>query len=91
MYLVICKQPVCAGPAGQRELYFTAEALSEAALLAPANYATLSSAYVQAALGQLTINTPASIQVATAALAALRSAQQPLMVQVRQGRLLPSR
>lgn len=83
MYMATCKQPVPAGPAGQRQLYFTAAALSEAALLAPANYETLSSAYVQAVLGQLTINTPASIQVATAALAALRSAQQPLMVQVR--------
>ncbi|KAL3151492.1 hypothetical protein ABBQ38_012492 [Trebouxia sp. C0009 RCD-2024] len=69
------------GPPGQNELYVTAEALSEAALSVPANYETLSSAYVQATLEQLTINTPASIQVATAALAALRSAQQPLMVQ----------
>ena len=71
-----------AGPAGQKELYLTAEALSEAALISPAIYDTLSGAYVQAVLGQLTINTPASIQVATAALAGLRSAQQPQMVQV---------
>lgn len=43
---------------------------------------TLSVAYVQAVLAQFTINTPASIQVATAALAGLRSAQQPQIVQV---------
>lgn len=70
------------GPAGQKELYLVAEALSQAALSMPAIYDTLTSAYAQAVLGQFTINTPTSIQVATAALAALRSAQQPLMVQV---------
>ena len=73
-----------AGPAGQKELYLTAEALSKAALQAPAIWNSLSSAYVQAVLGQFTINTPTSIQVATAALAAMRSAQQSQIVQVRQ-------
>lgn len=62
-------------------LYQTAEALSEAIVKVPAIYDTLASAYVEAVLGQFTLNISASIDVASVALAALQFAQQPQVVQ----------
>lgn len=76
------EQQCCAGTGTEAMVYETAQALSEAALQAPATYDTLASAYIQAVLGQLTKNTVPAIQIATEALAALRFAQQPLIVQV---------
>lgn len=71
-----------AGTVTDVNLYQTAEALSEAVLKVPAIYDTLASAYVEAVLGQLTLNTSASVDVASVALAALQFAQQPQVVQV---------
>ena len=60
----------------------TAAALSEAAIKVPDIYDTLASAFVQAVLGQFTLDTAASINTATTALGAMRLAQQPYIVQV---------
>ena len=53
-----------------------------AVLQKPVIYSTVIAAFSEAVLGQLTINTTASIQTASYALAALRAAQQPAIVQV---------
>ena len=64
-------------------LDLTAEAASEAVLADPDIYKVILAAYTQTVLGQLTINSTTSVQTASNALAALRSAQQPAMVQVK--------
>ena len=60
----------------------TAEAASEAVLSVPSIYSVILAAHTETILGQMSINSTASIQIASNALAALRSAQQPSMVQV---------
>ena len=64
-------------------LDLTAEAASEAVLSDPDIYNVILAAYTETVLGQLTINSTGSVQIASNALAALRSAQQPAMVQVK--------
>ena len=71
-----------AGSVTDTTLVRTAAALSQAAIRAPALYDTLADSFVQAVLGQFTLDTTASIRTATTALGAMRLAQQPYIVQV---------
>lgn len=70
------------GTNGDKVLNQAAQAASQAVLSVPSVYDVILTAYTDTVLGQLTINSTASIQLASNALAALRAAQQPSMVQV---------